>query len=68
MPMIVGVDIGGHHVAAAAVAQAAPGELVAGSYHHVPCAPEDDRGTLIAAWAGAIDTVIDRARHQLPTR
>lgn len=60
MPMIVGVDIGGHHVAAAAVARAAPGEPVVSSYHHLPCTPDDDRDTLIAAWAGAIDTVTDR--------
>lgn len=60
MPMIVGVDIGGHHVAVAAVARAAPGALVADSYRHCSCTPDDDRDTLIAAWAGAIDTVIDR--------
>lgn len=54
--MIVGVDIGGHHVAAAAVA---PGMAVADSYHHVACTPQDDRDTLIAAWAGAIDAVTD---------
>ena len=59
MPMIVGVDIGGHHVAVAAVAQNAPGKLVPGSYHHLSCGADDDRDTLIAAWAGAIDTVID---------
>lgn len=60
MPMIVGVDIGGHHVAAAAIARDAPGALVPDSYHHVACTPDDDRGTLIAAWAGAIDVVIER--------
>jgi len=59
MPMIVGVDIGGHHVAVAAVAQNAPGKLVPGSYHHLSCGADDDRDTLIAAWAGAIDTVVD---------
>lgn len=59
MPMIVGVDIGGHHVAAAAIAPDAPGELVFGSYRHLSCAPDDDRDTLILAFAGAIDSVID---------
>jgi glucokinase len=60
MPMIVGVDIGGHHVAAAAIAPEAPDMLVSGSYHHVACAPDDDRAALIASWAGAIDNVTDR--------
>ena len=46
-----------HHVAAAAVA---PGMAVADSYHHVACTPQDDRDTLIAAWAGAIDAVTDQ--------
>ncbi|WP_242416153.1 ROK family protein [Sphingomonas panni] len=58
MPMIVGVDIGGHHVAAAAVTQ---GALVPDSYRHVACTPADERATLIAAWAGAIDAVTDHA-------
>ncbi len=58
--MIVGVDIGGHHVAAAAVADTDRGALLPDSYRHDPCAPDDDRDTLIAAWAGAIDAVIDR--------
>lgn len=56
--MIVGVDIGGHHVAAAAISMDAPGMLLPGSYLHDPCAPDDDRGALIAAWADAIDAVI----------
>ncbi|WP_294324456.1 ROK family protein [uncultured Sphingomonas sp.] len=58
--MIVGVDIGGHHVAAAAIAQDAPGALVADTFQHVACAPSDNRATLIAAWAGAIDAVVER--------
>jgi len=74
--MIVGVDIGGHHVAAAAIASDAPGALVASTFQHIACAPDDDRATLIASWAGAIigaartfDTTFwDRARHHLPTR
>ncbi len=58
--MIVGVDIGGHHVAAAAIAPEAPDALIAGTFHHVACAPDDDRTTLIAAWASAIDRVTER--------
>ncbi|WP_242117887.1 ROK family protein [Sphingomonas lacusdianchii] len=57
--MIVGVDIGGHHVAAAALAANAPGALLPGSFRHDPCTPDADRDTLIAAWADAIDAVID---------
>ncbi|MGN5375890.1 ROK family protein [Sphingomonas hankookensis] len=58
--MIVGVDIGGHHIAAAAVANGGRGAILPESYRHDPCAPDDDRDTLIAAWAGAIDAVIER--------
>lgn len=58
--MIVGVDIGGHHVAAAAITRDAPGMLLPGSYRHDPCGADDDRATLISAWADAIDAVIEQ--------
>ncbi|MGN6819822.1 MAG: ROK family protein [Sphingomonas sp.] len=58
--MIVGVDIGGHHVAAALV-DPATHRLFPGSYRHREVSPDADAATLIAAWSAAIDDTIDGA-------
>lgn len=62
--MIVGVDIGGHHIAAALVA-GSPLRLVPDSYRHAEVASDADADTLISRWAETIETVIALAPEEV---
>jgi len=53
--MIVGVDIGGHHIAAALVDRSS--DLVPGSYRHLETDRNADADDLLTSWAKLVDEV-----------